>query len=150
MKNWRFAVVLALVAVLRPGYAGIYKWVDEQGQVHYGDKPQEQAETISIKDQGLPAEGSLDGAARREHQQRVLKSMQMERERKQELRQQERAAVEEAGQQCAEARQRLLDVTSAGFLYRKDTQGQRVIFTDEERAQATAKAEAAVKRYCGS
>lgn len=150
MKNWRFVVVLILASGLTPGYAEIYKWVDEEGRVHYGDKPKEQAETISIKDQSPSAEDVPDGSPRREHQQRVLKSMQMERERKQELREQERTAAQEAKQRCAEARERLSDINSAGFLYRKDAQGERVIFTDEERAQATAQAEAAVKRYCGN
>jgi hypothetical protein len=150
MKDWRFAIILALIGVFRPGYAEIYKWVDEQGRVHYGDKPHAQAETIRVEGQGEPAKAPPDDTARREHQQRVLKSMQMERERKQALRRQARAAEEEAEQRCAEARQKLADINGAGFLYRRNARGERVIFTDEERAQATTQAEAAVKRYCGA
>lgn len=151
MKNWRLAVALILVGVFGPGNAEIYKWVDEQGQVHYGDKPQAQAESISVDEgQGEPAKAPAGDSARRERQQRVLKSMQMERERKQALREQERAAAQEAAQRCAEARERLADITGAGFLYRKNAQGERVIFTDAERTQATAQAEAAVEHYCGN
>lgn len=149
MKNWRLAVVLVLVGLYEPGYAEIYKWVDEQGQVHYGDKPHAQAESMHVEGQEEPANAPPDEAARRERQQRVLKSMQTERERKQALREQARAAAQEAGQRCAEARQRLTEITGAGFLYRKNAEGERVIFTDEERSQATAQAEAAVEHYCG-
>lgn len=150
MKNWRLVIALALVGVFGPGNAEIYKWVDEQGQVHYGDKPQAQAESISVEGQGEPAKAPPDDSARRERQQRVLKSMQMERERKQALREQERASAQEAEQRCAEARQRLADISGAGFLYRRNAEGERVIFTDEERAQASEQAEAAVEHYCGS
>lgn len=150
MKDWRFAIVLALVGMSGSGYAEIYKWVDEQGRVHYGDKPHAQAESIHVEGQGEPAKAAPDDTARREHQQRVLKSMQMERERKQALRRQVRAAAEEAEQRCAEARQRLADINGAGFLYRKNARGERVILSDEERAQAAAQAEAAVKHDCGS
>lgn len=148
-KIWRFMAVLMLVSGFTPGYAEIYKWVDEQGRVHYGDVPKEQAETISIKEQGASAEDRATDSERSEYRQRVLRSMQTQRERKQELRQQEREAEQEAKQKCTEARERLADVTGAGSLYRKNAQGERVVFSDEERAQATAQAEAAVNRYCG-
>ena len=149
MKNRKFAAILILVFGLSPAHAEIYKWVDEQGRVHYGDKPDEQAETIGIKDQTSSTESSSSEAARRKHRQRLLKSMQLERERKQAQREQARTAELEAKQQCTEARQRLSDIASAGFLYRENAQGERMVFTDEERAQVTAQAEAAVKHYCG-
>jgi hypothetical protein len=148
MKNRLFAVLL-FTGGLTSGHAEIYKWVDEQGRVHYGDRPNEQAETVDIKDQAPSTESTSDESSRREHRQRLLKSMQQERERKQAQREQAQAAEQEAMRRCANAREQLENIASAGFLYRRNPKGERVIFTDEERARATAQAEAAVKQYCG-
>lgn len=150
MKSWGFGVVLTLTAVLTSGHAEIYKWVDEQGRVHYGDKPNERAETVGIDDETASVESPVDESARHEHRQRLLQSMQRERERKQGLREQAQAAEADAKWKCAQARGQLADITNAGLLFRRNAQGEREIFTDEERAQATARAEAAVKRYCGN
>jgi len=37
ISSMLFAVLSLLI--LQPLYAGVYKWVDESGQVHYGDQP---------------------------------------------------------------------------------------------------------------
>lgn len=150
MKNARAMLVMILVFGFSPGQAEVYKWVDEHGRIHYGDKPHENAETVSVKEQTIATESPDDDSTRREYRQRVLKSMQHERERLQEQRAQTREEEQKAQQQCAEARRRLADITNAGFLYQENAQGERMIFTDEQRAQATAQAEAAVKRYCGN
>ncbi|HEX7028942.1 MAG TPA: DUF4124 domain-containing protein [Gammaproteobacteria bacterium] len=150
MRNARATVILILAFGSTPGQAEIYKWVDEHGRIHYGDKPSENAETINVKEETVSTENSDNDVARREYRQRVLKSMQHERERQEEQRAQARAAEQEAKQRCAEARRRLSGITNAGFLYQENAQGERVIFTDEQRAQATAQAQAAVKRYCGN
>lgn len=44
-------------------YAGIYKWVDEDGKVHYSDKqPQQGATSLNIKSPGLPQPASVKPA----------------------------------------------------------------------------------------
>ncbi|MBA1146634.1 DUF4124 domain-containing protein [Ectothiorhodospiraceae bacterium WFHF3C12] len=44
----RFVIALVLLAIALPATAKIYKWTDEQGNIHYGDEPPEGAETIDL------------------------------------------------------------------------------------------------------
>ena len=51
----RYLIVLALLASM-PAYAGaIKKWVDEDGNVHYGDAPPTSAKTQDIRVQAAPS-----------------------------------------------------------------------------------------------
>lgn len=45
-KRYLLAALLALLAM--PVLAGTYKWVDEDGKVHYSDKPVEGAEEVKL------------------------------------------------------------------------------------------------------
>ena len=48
--NLRF-VIVALIACLSLGVsAQVYKWTDENGRIHYGDKPNERAELKDLRD----------------------------------------------------------------------------------------------------
>lgn len=50
MKAWyRFILVFLLGFVLLPASAEIFKWVDDQGNVHFTDKPPETAKTEKVK-----------------------------------------------------------------------------------------------------
>ncbi|MBI2786447.1 MAG: DUF4124 domain-containing protein [Legionella longbeachae] len=46
----KFFVFLSLMIVICASYAQIYKWIDNQGNVHYSDVPHEGAEILSIPD----------------------------------------------------------------------------------------------------
>jgi hypothetical protein len=45
-KRWLLAALLAVIAL--PVVGGTYKWVDENGKVHYSDKPVEGAEEVKL------------------------------------------------------------------------------------------------------
>lgn len=58
MKNLKLLLSLSLLALPCTGLLadGIYKWVDEQGTVHYSDKkPHTQAQTLTIRSSGQVA-----------------------------------------------------------------------------------------------
>ena len=44
-------LLIMLLLACTPGMAGIYKWVDQHGNVHFGDRPPEntKAESVEIK-----------------------------------------------------------------------------------------------------
>jgi glutaredoxin len=58
-----FAMVLLLV--LQPAQADdLYRWVDKNGKVHYGDTPpDEDAEQLNLKAFGSPAASSVDDSS---------------------------------------------------------------------------------------
>jgi hypothetical protein len=50
---------------------------------------------------------------------------------------------------CKQARIRYRQITEANRVFRVDEDGNRVILSDEERAESTAHARQAVEQWCG-
>jgi hypothetical protein len=125
----------------------VYKWVDENGKVHYGDRPAgSQSEKVEVK--ATPPTQDHDAPAREERTRKLLDQLSDERA-EQEKQQAERA--EEAAkrkQECALAKKRLENYRNAGYLYKKDKNAERQILSNEERAAAEAEAQKIVDQWC--
>jgi len=144
----RIAAALLLVFSVSAG-AGVYKWVDENGQVHYGDAPQgESSEQLDLNNKKAdPAADNETG--RREYRKKLLDSYATERKQKQEQKAKQEEQQAEQKQRCDQARKRLYDYEHAAFLYDRDKKtGERAILNDEQHKAAMENARAAVKRYC--
>ena len=153
MKNFRIPVAIACAALLVSGPAAageIYKWVDEDGNVHYEDRPS-----------GMPTEERLALNYRRTDsgavQQRVAARHDREASRAEARSQAEAAkqeaaenaaAAEERKQACERARARLETYLQSPRLYRTDADGERVYLDDEQRQEARRKAEEQVTEFC--
>lgn len=129
--------------------AEVYKWTDEQGRVHYGDKPPEQGARSVDVDPG-PASGSPlpSDAERRDKTRRLLRAYEEERRIKQQREQRQEAKAAERRKRCAWARDRLRRYRQAGRLYDLDDQGNRKILDDSQRQQAEARAAQDVSQWC--
>jgi len=149
--GWRAALLCLGLALSLSAAAQVYRWVDADGNVHFGDQPHQGAQKVPAegRDAAAPAADSeayeAERAARR---QRLLDSMEADR------RAREAAAAKaerEAGMRtrnCRVARSNLQGIRQAGSLYSFDAKGQRHVFSDAERAKATRDAEAAVAKWC--
>lgn len=56
----RKTLILMLLALAFPAQSGVFKWTDEQGNVHYTDRPVEEAEKLRVP--GLPKEQATSSA----------------------------------------------------------------------------------------
>ncbi len=61
MQRLRFAPIVLLIAVT-VAMAQIYRWVDEQGAVHFGDRPPEEADAEAVKLPEGPSEETISKA----------------------------------------------------------------------------------------
>lgn len=89
-------LVLAAACAAGMARAQVYKWVDEQGNVHFGDKPQdqetaEQAEQVDIVESYQPTERNAEEQATFERDQQSLRRMREVYEEEDEKAQQEEA-----------------------------------------------------------
>lgn len=127
--------------------AEIYKWIDEKGNIHYGDKPAvDSAEKIDVTDTARP-----DPIYRKELKQQTKLLDVMRGERLENERNRDRIRAERAKRKtnCLKARNLLADMQNASYLYEatEDPFNPRVL-SSEERASETAKMESEVKRWC--
>jgi hypothetical protein len=146
LTPWLAATALLLAA---GAYANdVYRWVDETGTVHYGDRPgNREAERITLvidrpasaARAASPPPRRTTGSPAESAPQPVVAEPPEPSAREQ--REQQAAA-------CQEARQRLETFTTARRLYRVGEDGEREYLSDAELEEARAQAAAEVERLC--
>lgn len=145
----RFLIMGLMLLMLAPMVqAEIYKWVDERGNVHYGERPHgAQAEELKIRNQPGKTRAA-DPQQRLEKQKRLLQGY--ERKRREDSKQREEAdkKAAEKKQACSQTRDRLQAYEESQYLYRLDENGERQILTDAERAAETDRLRTDIKQYC--
>ena len=130
--------------------AGVYKWVDDNGKVHYGDRPQAAQPAVEMEiDETTPAPSRDDDElSREEKRERLLQSMAEDRVEKQEQREKQKALNQQNRQKCNRYRDRMRHYQRASGLYNLDKDGNRVYISDTERARATKNLQAKINKYC--
>lgn len=139
---------IALLATFSAS-AGIYKWVDDEGRVHYGDRPASDAPTLQIEVDEAPSTApASDALSREEKRRRLLETMQEEREEKAERRADIKAERERDHARCIQYKDRMRRFERASRLYSLDRDGNRVYMSSEQRDKSTRELQAKIRKYC--
>lgn len=143
-------VLLWLGCTAAPLAAGtVFKWRDANGRIHYGDRPPANAASRS---QRVPIstrpETDPNGDQRRALRNRLLKSYAHERAAKRAERAKRNAAREQNEAACARVRSRLAALQQAGGIFQTTADGQRIYFTDAQRARLMRETRDAVRQHC--
>ena len=140
--------MLAAALLASSVQAQVFKWVDENGKTHYGEKPPPGVKATEI---GVPASPASSSAPETSQQ---WKEKEIEfRQRSQEREQKEKAAQREGlerKQRCSYARSRLSLYGSPGSIYEQDDQGKRTYLKEEDRGRVIASWQKEVDKHCGS
>lgn len=152
MKKQLIAAAATLMFVA-PGAAiasDIYKWVDEDGNVHYGDKPSgAQSERMTIDsrptNQAQVAAQTQARANARAEAREAEEAAAAEAPSAEEL----QAAADERRQKCETSRANMQRLVTSRRIYREDESGERV-YLDEAEMQATRqRVEDEINEFCG-
>lgn len=129
--------------------AGIYKWRDADGNIHYGDRPPPESAAQSLDIDSAPSQPAPDASRRREKQRRLLDIYREDRRRREDQRTAAEQEKQERERNCKLARRRLEATRNASFLYEKtgDPMNPKVLTRDERQAQ-TQRLEEQVKKWC--
>lgn len=127
----------------------IYKWTDQDGNVHYEDRPTEGAIRLTALESRPTDNARVQQStqARRERQA-------MEDEAAEALaaqgpsREEVRAAAEKRAGQCQSSRNRLETMITSRRLYHEDEQGERVYLNEDEMRSARERVQSQVEEYC--
>ncbi len=146
----KYLLQLLILAAPVAAHAGVYKWVDENGKVHYGDQPQSTQPSVEMNvDITTPEPSHVeDELSREEKRERLLQAMEEDRLEKREKREKQKSDMEKNRQKCNRYRDRMRHYERASGLYKLDKDGNRVYMSDGERASATKKLQARIKKYC--
>ncbi len=138
-------LVASIIAVsfglftLSPLHAGIYKWVDENGQVHYGEQPGNTgAEKVTIR------------------QNETTKPRPIKKDKKENDKQAKKPAKQEPPKMskkekrklCNEAKSDLAEISSRGRLREVNEKGEYIYLTDPQKQQRIAAAKKKQHEFC--
>ena len=153
MNTRRMTLTIAVAALTFAGGAvasEIYKWTDEDGNVHYEDRPTGAAteERLRLTYRRTDSSGvnqrvqaRLNRQAERDEARSAAAAAEQEAA-------ENAAAAAERQQACERARARLETYLQSRRLYRTDANGERVYLDDAERQEARQKAEEQVTEFC--
>jgi hypothetical protein len=151
MRYQAIAFALLLIAAATTAAGEIYKWTDEEGNVHFEDKPVgEDSERVAIQ-------------SKRTNTQQVQSASQARAAAAAKAAEEEAAAIPQGptaeelqaradarAEKCATYRERLQRFVQSRRIYREDENGERVYMTEEEMQEAREKVENQVQEYCSS
>ena len=141
-------VALTLAFTLPTAHAGIYQWVDEEGGVHYGERPPPKGEYRKIKSgnqQPSNAQSSNERLNRLLEQQKA--SEESRKQRNEEA--QTKSSNEKIRQQnCDTARKNLALLESISRPRIKNADGSVTRLTEEQRQAQLTETKEKVKEFC--
>lgn len=151
IKPLQWVPLLAVVAMSAPisVAAGAYKWVDDEGNVHYSQQPPDSgtgaAEKLHLQssppDTG-PSEEELELEQKREQAMEKLEQEKAER------RQQEQERAELYKRNCEIATGRLKSLENTGMVRALDEEGNMTRITEEEHQRRIRETRANKEKYC--
>ncbi len=148
MRLIELVVTLALTLSAGIAAAEVYRWVDEDGKVHYGDrKPATGTGTRAL---ALPPAPSRDAdhAERALKQRRLLDAFDAERDERRQAETAAAAAKHEREERCAKLERDLDRFNRANIVYSRDESGARIYMSDEEREATVARAREWRDKHC--
>lgn len=139
---------LLVLAVSAPVQAGVYKWVDGNGKVHYSDQPP------SVDAQTVRASSSGQGAITQEAT-RTLDAREQDYQKRRKEADEAKAKADKTEEQarikrenCDKARRNLSTLQNKPSVYTTNAAGQRVYMDDRARADALANSQKAISENC--
>lgn len=150
--NRKFLVlVLSAAALTTSAFAGeIYKYVDEEGNVHYLDRPTGESgeERMNITYSGTSSAAISAQVKRRQDYMEALDEARSEKASQREAEEQARAEMEARAAKCEQNRARLETYLQSRRLYRENEAGEREYLDEEQMQEARRKAEEAIQETC--
>ena len=154
MMKYRLPITIACAALMASGLAvagEIYKWTDEDGYIHYEDRPvgKTDMEHVDIRSRNtdntvVQARLDADYAAR-------AASRQVASEAPPEMTREEIRAEQQVRQEkCQQYRSQLQSFLRSQRLYKEDDSGERQYLSENEVMAARSRVEGQIQEYCGA
>lgn len=130
--------------------AQVFKWVDEKGRTHYGEKPPEGVKSSEVA-RPVPPSDPAKAAAPDDWRKKALDAKRDKVQREQEAEAASRREANDrvqAERRCRNARITLDRLDNVHNLYKYNDKGERVYLTDAEREPEKARARREVQEHC--
>lgn len=128
----------------------MYRWVDAEGKVHFGDRPPTGTQAQDISGELAPinsADGNVAGSNTAQSQPAGSRQARLEREYQSRQRQQQLERQQRLAKACREAQKQLRIIQGrVAFI---DDNGREMVITERERQQRAQQLQREIARTCG-
>ena len=137
--------------------AEIYKWTDENGRVHFSDKPvnksakevQLQQQNISTSSENSQMESTpLTDEQRRANQSRLGNSLEVDRIKREQIEANEKKEKQRREQNCRYAKRNLKAAKEVGSVFSYDDQGNKYHYNKQQRQAYIQRRIDQVNKWC--
>lgn len=136
-------------------FADLYRWVDENGKVHYTDTPppgnarkSKKLQTPSAVAPSVETEDDAQQAPSYVEKEAEFRKRQVEKAEQQAAQAREKQEADDKKNNCNAARSRLATLQAGGRIARYDAQGEREILGDKEIQDGIASAKNEIEAAC--
>lgn len=138
--------IFCLILFIAPAGAQVFKWIDENGVTHYGERAPQGKKASEVSDRmATPAPATQKAGEDLQQKDREFRQRRIQAEESAEKKQQETARRRE---QCNQQRDLLQRLRQSPRTYRLDEKGERVFMNDSERDATIARQEQLVAEQC--
>ena len=146
-------LMLMLLGASQSAFAGkIYKWVDSEGKIHYGERPPagngQQMRVPRNPPRGATPAPSATTGENKDAASKFLESVAAERKEKNEAADKAAKNKEIADKNCSRARKNVATLKQGGRRYEMDEKGERKYMSEEDIQKRLKESEAMVKEWC--
>lgn len=137
-----------MLLVISPASAGIYKWTDSDGNIHFGDKPVDSssATELNIRTDKTGVTNSSGNSEEREY---LLKKIEEDDQADAKNRKKRLAADKKRRKRCDSYKIRYQKHIQSNRTYRMSPDGERTYLSDKQRAKKKKELSKGVSKYCG-
>lgn len=153
---------LAVLALALPAWGGLYKWIDDDGKVHYSDQPppvnSKQQKSIqpppgvsgaaAPSPQGQPQAPTVKAPKTVAEQEMEFRKRRVEAAEAEAKRQQEAQSAAEKQRNCGQARNRVAVLQQGGRITKGSSSGEQLYLGDEEIARELVEARKVADSWC--
>lgn len=142
-------IIFILLLASFTSYAGTYRWVDENGQTHFGDRPPQNVVTNEVRLKAAPPSVDAEALARKQRLNEFLQNSEKEREARSKVVAEQEAKAAKQKAYCEGLQARLKYLARVSGIYELNKEGERVFVNDEENERIRKEFKARVQRECG-
>jgi hypothetical protein len=128
--------------------AGVYKWTDKDGKVHFGDRPVNPDTATEINIHTDNKTGVTNSSGNIKEREYLLKKIDEEKQADAENRKQRHAEEKKRKKRCDYFRSRYQSHIQSNRTYRTSPEGERYYLSEQERAARKKKFSKGIARYC--
>ncbi len=148
-RKIKLITIIVSLLITLPLQAGIYRWTDEAGNVHFSDKPVgDKAKEVKVKIVPSTPQSPQSTEERKTRAEQFLRAREEERAEKNKEVAEKKRLKKNRKIKCKTAKREYGRLSRARSIYTDGKDGKRNFIGDDERTKVLENAKADIKRWC--